>query len=693
MKKSKIKSLCNVILCIFVFSYIYYSYCTREQHSKYDVEENELIGTVNSIVIDGAYLQLEILAKEKVLVTYYFKSEEEKEHIFSSMQYGNIYKFRGVFKKAKKASNKNLFSYHDYLLSKKIYWIFETESIEMISQNSSLLYHIKNLIYKRVKTMKNYSYFYTFIVGDSSRLEDSIKQKWQRCGVSHLLAISGMHMGLFLVFLHKLLHIFSFKIRNFLVLGILLLYVFIVGFSISVVRSFLFAVGTILFKNKISKKKQLIFIAIFLLCYNPYYIYSIGFLFSFVITFFILCMLPIVQQDRNYMMRLFHMSWISFLASVPIISISFFEVNILSVIVNLIMIPFVSFVFFPMALLAFLCPPVENFFEIIIRISENIIQFLDVYTRYTVIIPKMPFLLICIYYIILFFMIRRNCLKGTILILVFLCLFSHYQVLNSYVNVVMMDVGQGDCILLQFPYQKGNILIDTGGIISYNEEEWERKKRSSSLAESIIIPYLKSEGIHKLDTLLLTHGDYDHMGETVNLVENFKVDKVIFNCGEYNDLERNLIKILDKKNIKYDSCIKELNIDKYKLQFLDTKEYDNENDNSNVIYFNYNSYKFLFMGDAGIEREKDILDKYNLKDIDFLKVGHHGSNTGSSKEFIESMNPKYSLISVGKNNKYGHPKETVLDNLQNSKIYRTDIDGSLEIKLNKNGYKIRTCSS
>lgn len=181
------------------------------------------------------------------------------------------------------------------------------------------------------------------------------------------------------------------------------------------------------------------------------------------------------------------------------------------------------------------------------------------------------------------------------------------------------------------------------------------------------------------------------MGEAINLVNNFKVEKVIFNCGEFNELEKDLIKVLDKNKIPYYSCIKELNIDDNKLYFLNNKDYGNENDNSSVIYTELNNYKFLFMGDAGIKREKDILDKYNIKDIDFLKIGHHGSNTSSSKEFIEEANPKYSLISVGKNNRYGHPKESVSDILSNSKIYRTDLDGSIEIKLNKNGYKIRTC--
>lgn len=100
----------------------------------------------------------------------------------------------------------------------------------------------------------------------------------------------------------------------------------------------------------------------------------------------------------------------------------------------------------------------------------------------------------------------------------------------------------------------------------------------------------------------------------------------------------------------------------------------------------------MFMGDAGINKEKDILDNYSIKNIDFLKVGHHGSNTSSSKEFIESINHKYSLISVGKNNRYGHPKEEVLDTLKNSKIYRTDLNGSIMFRIKNNKLEIETYS-
>ena len=98
------------------------------------------------------------------------------------------------------------------------------------------------------------------------------------------------------------------------------------------------------------------------------------------------------------------------------------------------------------------------------------------------------------------------------------------------------------------------------------------------------------------------------------------------------------------------------------------------------------------MGDAGIEVEEDLIEKYNLQDIDVLKVGHHGSKTSSSKSFIEEIEPKYSVISVGKNNRYGHPNDSVLENLDDSKVYRTDRDGSVMFKVNKDKLKIETCS-
>ena len=180
------------------------------------------------------------------------------------------------------------------------------------------------------------------------------------------------------------------------------------------------------------------------------------------------------------------------------------------------------------------------------------------------------------------------------------------------------------------------------------------------------------------------------MGESINLINEFKVDNVIFNHDSYNDLEQDLIKILDDNNINYYKGLKQININNNILYFLNNKLYDNENDNSNIIYTKINGIKILLMGDAGIDVEKDILSKYNLSNIDILKVGHHGSKTSSSKIFIDKINPLYSVISVGKNNWYGHPNEEILEILKDTDIYRTDTNGSIKFKI-RNKLEIKTC--
>ena len=188
------------------------------------------------------------------------------------------------------------------------------------------------------------------------------------------------------------------------------------------------------------------------------------------------------------------------------------------------------------------------------------------------------------------------------------------------------------------------------------------------------------------------HGDFDHMGDSIYLINNYKVKNVVLNNDSFNELETNLIKELKKKKIKYYQNVEKIPISNNIITILNTEEYDNENDNSNVIYIELNNYKFMFMGDAGVDKEKDILERYNLSNIDVLKVGHHGSKTSSSKSFINKINPKYSIISVGKNNRYGHPNKEVLNNLDHSKIYRTDENGSIMFKIKNNKLKIETCS-
>ncbi len=530
-----------------------------------------------------------------------------------------------------------------------------------------------------------YKYFEVFIIGENN-LETEVKDSFKINGISHLFAISGMHITLFVSLLIFVLEKVTKnkKIVFFFIMLFLLFYMFITNYAVSVVRASLFVIFTHinkLYKLNCSTLELFFFIFLICICYNPYYVYQVGFLFTFLITFTLLLFHK--KIPKNYFFKMFVTSFISFLVSIPILINNFYSVNFLSPILNLLFIPLITFIIFPFTLITFLFPNLIGVLDKFVYILEYLSLHLSKIHLFIFSFKKVSFFFLILYYIVIYFVLNKILNKKyqyIFLFVVILIIHYHYNFFDGNAKVTMLDVGQGDSILMELEHGKGSILIDTGGIF-YKDQ-----------VNNILIPYFKSIGVKKINYLILTHGDYDHMGEAINLVNNFKVEKVIFNCGSYNDLEKELIKVLNKKKIKYYSCIKELNIDKNKLHFLQTKEYDNENDNSNVIYTELNGYKFMFMGDASSTTEKEILNKYNLPDIDVLKVGHHGSKTSSSKELINEIKPNYSIISVGKNNRYGHPNKEVLDNLEDSKIYRTDQDGSIIFKIKNNKLKIETCS-
>ncbi|MBR1376547.1 MAG: DNA internalization-related competence protein ComEC/Rec2 [Bacilli bacterium] len=650
--------------------------------------------------IDNTYIIKHIKIKankvsiisDNVLINYYVDTLEELDYVKNTYKVGDLIEVEGVYSVPSTNTNFNLFNYNLYLKSKKIYYINKASTIKLISHSNNIFYKIKNKIIDRINNYSKNEYLYAFILGDTNYIDNDIKTSFQNNGISHLFAVSGMHVTLLSVLILGILNkIKKSNINYIFVILFLLFYTFLTNYTPSIMRSTLMFI--LLYINKITKLNiKTSYLFIYLVCgfiiYNPYYIHNVGFLFSFSITYFLIIFGSISNKYHNYFIKLFITSLISFLASIPILINNFFSINILSPFINLLFVPFISFIVFPLSLLTFILPILSPILEICLNTLEILSTFISKYSM-NIILCHIPFYIVILYYIVIIFVLY-NMKKGRykyLLILVILLLI-HTNSFNLNDEVHMIDVGQGDSILLRFKYNKA-ILIDTGGTVSYGEE-W--KQNNYSLAINTIIPYLKSLGIKKLDYLILTHGDYDHMGEAINLVENFKVEKVIFNCGEYNNLEKDLINVLDKKKIPYYSCIKELNINKSKLYFLQTKEYDNENDNSNVIYTEIDGYKFMFMGDAGVDKEEDVLEKYNISNIDVLKVGHHGSKTSSSKEFINKMNPKYSIISVGKNNRYGHPNKEVLNNLDNSKIYRTDEEGSIMFKIKKNKLQIETCS-
>lgn len=674
MKKLKNILQCNYIFYILlvlslIYSFIFINFIIVK--SEYKDSDKNLYGTVIDYKKSKDKTTIWVKGKEKVLVNYYSDI---------NVSYGDYIYVYGVFKKPKENGNFNLFNYKRYLLSNKINYVVTASNINVIKKNDNVFYTLKNNLLKRIKSAnRSKGYILAFLYADKSLIEKDIYTKYQKIGVSHLFAVSGMHVSLISIVLLKLLNKIKERKRYIIVSIFLSIYLFLTNFTISMVRAtfqfILFFINKS-FKLNIDNSNLVLFLFSILVIINPYNIYNIGFLFSFIISFTLIRCSKLIKG--KFIIKSLKTSLISFFSSMPVLINNFFEVNFLGIILNIIYIPFVSYILFPLSLVTVLFPSLDNILYMFISYFEKITDFFSNIKFLSFSICKMNIFLIIIYYIIFIYILKRKkklIYKIIIVIISLIFLINNGRIVNNEVSI--LNVGQGDSSLIRL--KNKNILIDTGGNINYD------------ISKNILIPYFKSVGIKKIDYLVLTHGDYDHMGEAINLVENFKVEKVIFNCGPYNDLEQELIKVLDKKKIKYYSCIKELNIDNNKLYFLQTKEYDNENDNSNVIYSELNVYKFMFMGDASVTTEKEIMNKYNLPDIDVLKVGHHGSKTSSSKGFINVINPKYSIISVGKNNRYGHPNKEVLENLSKSKIYRTDQDGSIMFKIKNNKLKIGTC--
>ena len=643
----------------------------KDYQSIYNEYNHTFYGYITSYKIKKDKISFVLKGKEKIKCNIYNDIEKYKGII----RYGVYLKISGDLIKPSNNTIDNNFNYKKYLYNKKIYYLCSVNKIVFLKEEN-IFYKIKNKTVDRINSFnKTKGYLLTFLLGDKSMLDEEEMANYRKNGITHLFAISGMHITFSAVTILMILKKIKIEENKRYIITIIyiLFYMFLTSFSESVLRAGLFFIllsFNKIFYTEIKTINILLLTLSILLFINPFIIKSIAFLYSFITTLGL-----VLYSDYIEKHKIFGTSLIATIFALPITINNFYEFNPFSILLNVIFVPFVSTIVYPLTMLTF----IFKFLNPILSIVVNILEFLNDISSYLyaykIIIPKMPLYIIVIYYILIIFKIKNK--KIYLSLICFLIIYN--ILLNTSAFVYYFDVNQGDSILIK---EKNNItLIDTGGNPS-----------SDYHISNEIITYLKSIGVNKINSMILTHGDYDHCGEAINLVNNFKVEKVIFNCGEFNDLEKELIEVLNKKKIKYYSCIKELDIDNNKLYFLQTKEYDNENDFSNVIYTELDGYKFMFMGDASITTEKEIMNIYNLSDIDVLKVGHHGSKTSSSKELIDETKPKYSVISVGKNNRYGHPNKEVLGNLNNSKIYRTDQDGSIMFKIKNNKLKIKTCS-
>ena len=589
---------------------------------------------------------------------------------------GDIVKIEGTIQKIKPQTIPNLFDYKDYLRGKNIYCQLDINKIIVLKKNNNFLNSIQTMITKRLEKMPNKAYFYAFILGNTSYFNKDLRDIYAQNGLVYLLSIGSFQIMFLSSLLSKLTKRISKKKRLIILTISILMYFWLTNYVIGVLRSglcYLLKKYLNFWKIKLPYTNIILLVGLLLLIIRPFYLQEIGFQYSF----FISLGLSIWKSklSKKKIICLWQLGILAFLFSFPITIYHNYEVNLLTIIISPIFLVIFNFILYPLCIITFILPNIIPVFNFIVSIIEKLNLLFNKMTFLTLIFSKMSCYLLIIYCLLILFIKFYKKRSFTILLIL---IFFHLNI-NLFINeksLTFLDVGEGDAIVIK----NGNnlYLVDNGGseFKEYSDE---------------IIKYVHSLGFKKINKMFLTHGDTDHIGSSLSLLDKIAIDSVYFNYNAINNNELDIIEKLKEKKIFYRQ------ISHYELRknnlLLKVFSYnlEKENDSSMIIYLNDGNYQILLMGDATISSEKLLLNEF-FKQIDILKVGHHGSKTSTSKEFMETINPQYSIISVGKNNFYHLPNQEVLERLKKTKIYRTDQSGSIVLKMYNNKLKINTYS-
>ncbi len=689
IKLRKILLYKSIYITLFIISLIYLViYLNINFTSKFNGNERRITGEVTSIKYQGNKLTLTLKTDEILIATYYISTLDELNEIKEQLSLGDILKLEGELTKPTSSKNFYSFSYEKYLNFQKTYYLMKVDNYSIKQKNSNILNSIKNTFRKSIADNKVGNYIKVFFFGDTTSFDKTLEENFRKLGISHLFALSGTQISF-------LISIINFKkktltLKKFIIIFIcLLIYYFLIDSCAAIDRALIFSLVFSINQtfNLNVKPLFLILLSLSILFFiNPYYIYDVGFQYSTIIS----CTLMLYmnnKKSKGKVRDLLEVSWVSFLASLPISLYHFSYTNILSVIYNLFYVPFINIIIFPLSILCFFIPYLSFILEFFINIFEVSISYISNIKIGYITLARFNIIYYFFYYLLIFTYLFIKVKKKLFLTLIILMIIIHYSYPKIFTKdaLYMIDVGQGDSFLITSNNKA--MLIDTGGVMNYYQEEWMQYEKNSS--GTYLVTFLNQLGITKLDYLVLSHGDYDHAGEALTIMDRIDVNMIFFNSNELNDLEK---EIFNNSSNSYQLT----EGDSFKLgnfNFLViSNEYEDENDGSIILYSTIFDKTLLFMGDASIKSEQYILNNYELEDITILKVGHHGSKTSSSNQFIKTINPTYALISAGINNRYNHPNQEVVEELVDNGtiIYNTQENGMVMFDFTNN--KIKTYS-
>ncbi len=450
---------------------------------------------------------------------------------------------------------------------------------------------------------------------------------------------------------------------------------------------------------RLSSLDALSITAICMLIFDPYLVFNIGFQFSFVGSFALLLSAPLLLESGNGVIRnSIYISLISQLVSTPILLYHFGYYSPYSIFLNILYVPFLSLIVLPCSIIILICLPIipflaksfANVLSIGLNLSNDFLSYCESLPFTRLNFGQTPILLVALYCVSIISVLmvwERRISKGMVFIFAGIFLFistGHYvyPYFRESGSVTFLDVGQGDAILIRLPYDQEIYLIDTGGTIRLNKEEWQRKKHEFSVGNDVLIPYLQKEGIKKIDKLIVTHGDADHIGAAQELLSNITVKEVVFGRKEQEAiLEKAVKKQALEKEVKISEVGEGESWRVNEAEFFvlaPTGKERSENNASIVLWAKLGGITWLFTGDLE-EGEKGLVATYPDLRADVLKVAHHGSNTSSITPFLSAVQPNIAIISVGERNRYGHPHKEGIERFEKMaiEIWRTDKQGAI----------------
>ena len=628
--------------------------------STYDSSDTKFICTIDSYFINETKIDLDLSCDEKLIGYIYYNSEEELSSFVNTYNLKDKVELTGTLKEINEPTNINEFNYKNYYKTRGIFYRLKINNIKKIDDYNPI-YIIYNYFFNKINGLKSKDYIYSLVFGNRKYLEEGTLDLYKKIGIMHMFSVSGMHISIIVELLNKLIKKESNR-KNTFIMVVLFIYFLIVK-TISLERAFISYLITYLnrkYNLEINKYLKVLLIIAIILLINPLYMFDSSFYLS-VITGSVLIIISDKLNNKNIFLSTIKISIVSFFITFPLVTYIYNEINILSFIYNIITSLIITYVIFPLSLITIVFSITDNLLFLIIGLFESFINLISVFSINLVFKKEIVF--VFVYYIILYLIFKNKRFVAVFLLAVFIHYNINYLFMDNY--IYFFDVGQGDSTLISLNHHY--YLIDTGG----------NPRGNYYYGEKIIIPTLKSLGISHLDKLIITHGDEDHGKESIPIIENYKVNMVYLNSNDINELEESIIDTgvyyeqVNKRTIRFNNG--------YVHLFSINSE--DENDSSIISCIDIDGYKMILTGDASKNVEPQIIKECNMKNIDILKVGHHGSKTSTSKEFVDKLKPKNAVISVGKNNRYGHPNKETLENLKGTEIYRTDEKGGLMFKI------------